>query len=162
MGRRIQRGELPRDTAELPAAIDIATRQRRALNAQQRRRVRRLTAAAALLWLVSAVVQIFAHDYGYACFRLPVAGTFLVNPLTMRRQRRRLETVEQALHIHQHPQGTSDTPEAPPVGREGERRPESPAAGHVEPCGRRCGSLLGTAGPDKPEHAPVPFWAQHS
>ncbi|WP_371240624.1 hypothetical protein [Streptomyces pimonensis] len=40
VGRRIQRGELPKDTAELPAAIDIATRQRRTLNVQQSRWVR--------------------------------------------------------------------------------------------------------------------------
>ncbi|MFD7699166.1 hypothetical protein [Streptomyces caelestis] len=117
VGRRIQRGELPEDTAELPAAIDIATRQRRTLNAQQRPWVRRLTAGAALLWLVSAVGQLFAHNYGYACFHLLVAGTFLVTPLTMRRQRRRLETVEQALHIPQHPQDASGTPAGAPPRR---------------------------------------------
>lgn len=110
VGRRLRRGELPEGDAELSAAIDIVTRQRRVLDTQQHRWGTRLTAAVALLWLVSAASQILEHNYGYACFQLLVAGTFLVNPLTMRRQRRRLEAVEQAL-ARQHPQGTSGAPQ---------------------------------------------------
>ncbi|MEU9591624.1 hypothetical protein AB0D84_18165 [Streptomyces sp. NPDC048193] len=114
VGRGIRRGELPEDPAELPAAVDIVTRQRRALDPLQRRWWLWLTVVAALLWLVSAVAQLLDHDYGDACFQLLVAGMFLVNPLTMRRQRRRLENVEQALHTRRQAQGTSDAPEAPP------------------------------------------------
>ncbi|CAL9340248.1 hypothetical protein SUDANB15_00246 [Streptomyces sp. enrichment culture] len=106
VGRRVQRGELPEDSAEFPAAIDIVARQRRTLDTQQRRWVRWVTGAAALLWLVSAVIQILAARYGYACFQLLVACGFLVNPLTARRQRRRLDAVEQALHDHRTPRGT--------------------------------------------------------
>ncbi|MFJ7773135.1 hypothetical protein ACIQ1J_33340, partial [Streptomyces sp. NPDC097107] len=109
-----QRGELPEDPAELPAAIDIVARQRRVVNTQQRPWVLWLATAAALLWLVSAVAQFLDHNYGYTCFQLFVTGMFLVGPLTMRRQRRRLENVEQALHTRQHPQGTSDTPQTRP------------------------------------------------
>ncbi|MFE1016187.1 hypothetical protein ACFW4M_33630 [Streptomyces sp. NPDC058794] len=114
VGRRIQRGELPKDPAELPTAIDIVARQRRMVNTQQRRWVLWLAAAVALLWLVSAVAQFLDHNYGYACFQLFVTGLFLVSPLTMRRQRRRLENVEQALRTRQRLQGTSDTPQTHP------------------------------------------------
>ncbi|OSP39014.1 hypothetical protein B7767_33945 [Streptomyces sp. 13-12-16] len=109
VGRRIQRGELPEDPAEFPAATDIAARQRRTLDTQQRRWVRWVTGVAALLWLVSAVIQILAARYGYACFQLLVACGFLVNPLTARRQRRRLDALEQALHDHGTPQGAPRT-----------------------------------------------------
>ncbi|MFC7992620.1 hypothetical protein ACFUV2_25320 [Streptomyces pilosus] len=98
VGRGVQRGRLPEDPAELPAAIDIVARQRRALNHQQRRWVRRLTGAAGLLWLVSAVIQLLTAHYGYACWQLLVACGLLANPLYARRQRRRLEAVEQAPH----------------------------------------------------------------
>ncbi|MEV5099663.1 hypothetical protein ACFC5H_06655 [Streptomyces rochei] len=97
---------MPEDPAELPAAIDIATRQRRVLSVQSRRWVWWLLGAAALLWLANAVARLFAHNYAYACFSLLVGGLTLINPLSMRRQRRRLEAVERALHA----QGTPGAP----------------------------------------------------
>ncbi|WP_431987380.1 hypothetical protein [Streptomyces griseoflavus] len=104
VGRGIQRGELPEDPAELPAAIDIVARRRRALNNQQRRWVRWMTGAAVLLWLVSAVIQLLTAHYGYACWHLLAACAFLASLLGARRQRRRLEAVEQALRDQQAPQ----------------------------------------------------------
>ncbi|MGR6540943.1 hypothetical protein [Streptomyces rochei] len=106
VGRRIQRGKVPEDPAELPAAIDIATRQRRVLSVLSRRWVWLLLGAAALLWLANAVAQLFAQNYGYACFSFLLGGLTLINPLSMRRQRRRLGAVERALHA----QGTPGAP----------------------------------------------------
>ncbi|WP_385633521.1 hypothetical protein [Streptomyces sp. SudanB5_2050] len=82
---------MPEDPAEQPAAVDIATRQRRVLSVQSRRWVWWLLGAAALLWLANAVARLL-----------------LINPLSMRRQRRRLEAVEHALHV----QGTPRAPSA--------------------------------------------------
>ncbi|MFE1015804.1 hypothetical protein ACFW4M_31585 [Streptomyces sp. NPDC058794] len=115
VGRQIQRGKLPKDPAERPAAIGIATRQRRVLSVQSRRRVWWLLGAAALLWLANAVAQLFAHNYGYACFSLLVGGLMLINPLSMRRQRRRMEAVGRALHAQarQEPPATLDEKRRP-------------------------------------------------
>lgn len=97
VARRSQRGEVPDDPAELPAAMEIAARARRTLNAQQRRLMWWLMGGVALLWLTSAAIQIANRDYGRAFQYLALAGISLINPLTLRRQRRRLDAVEQAL-----------------------------------------------------------------
>lgn len=97
VARQIQRGEVPDDPAELPAAMEIAARARRTSDAQQRRLMWWLMGGVALLWLTSAVIQIANRDYVRAFQYLGLAGIFLINPLTLRRQRRRLDAVEQAL-----------------------------------------------------------------
>ncbi len=108
VGRQVQRGEVPENPEERPAAIDVATRQRRTLTVQRTRWVWCLMAVLALLWLVNAVIQFRDRNYGYACVNLALVGIFLLNPLAMRRQRRRLDTVERALHPRRPPHGTSD------------------------------------------------------
>ncbi|MFE9336477.1 hypothetical protein [Streptomyces sp. NPDC007063] len=114
VSRGIQRGQVPEDPAELPAAIDIVRRQRRMLSAQQRRWAWWLMGGAALLLLVSAVAQVLDHRYGFACLNLLIMGVALINPFVMRRQRRRVNAVEQALGIAQQPQAPSSAVEAPP------------------------------------------------
>ncbi|MFE3719983.1 hypothetical protein [Streptomyces cyaneofuscatus] len=46
---------------------------------------------------MTGLLNAFDGHYVRAGYNLVLAGLFLVNPLTMRRQRRRLEAVEQAL-----------------------------------------------------------------
>lgn len=99
VGRRIQRGEAPEDQAGRAAAIDIVTRRRRALGSHQRRWVWWLLGGGSLLWFVGAVLFVLDHNYGRACYNLGMSGLLLVNPLTMRRRRRRLDAAERALGI---------------------------------------------------------------
>ncbi|MFJ8841992.1 hypothetical protein ACIRFF_03705 [Streptomyces cyaneofuscatus] len=121
--RRIRRGEIPDDLAELPAAIDIARRARRALNLQHSRLAWWLLGAIALLWLVSGVFQALDGHYVRAGYNFVMAGLFLVNPLTMRRQRRRLEAVERALRDRGHLRDPSDGTEVPAGRASQETRP---------------------------------------
>ncbi|MFD5203225.1 hypothetical protein ACFWM7_24465 [Streptomyces sp. NPDC058375] len=101
VGSQVRRGEAPDDPAERPAAVDIAVRMRRALGSSSRRRVwwLWLVGAGALLWFVSGVFLVVDGRYGRASYNLVLAGLLLVNPLTMRRRRRRLEAAERALGI---------------------------------------------------------------
>lgn len=117
--RGIRRGEVPDDPAELPAAIDGAKRARRALDLQDSRWVWWLLGGVALLWLVSGVFQALDGRYLRAGCNLVMAGLFLVNPLTVRRNRRRLEAVEQALRERGHLRDPSDGTELPagPAGQ---------------------------------------------
>ncbi|MFE9010395.1 hypothetical protein [Streptomyces cyaneofuscatus] len=103
--RRIRRGEVPDDPAELPAAIDAATRARRSLDLQDSRWAGWLLGGLTLLWFVTGLLKAFDGHYVRAGYNLVLAGLFLVNPLTMRRQRRRLEAVEQALRDRGRPSG---------------------------------------------------------
>ncbi|MEU3190733.1 hypothetical protein ABZ686_08840 [Streptomyces sp. NPDC006992] len=114
VSRGIRRGQVPEDPVVLPAAIDIVRRQRRMLSAQQRRWAWWLMGGAALLLLVSAVAQVLDHRYGLACLNLLVMGVGLINPFLMRRQRRRVNAVEQALGLTQQPQAPSSAVEVPP------------------------------------------------
>ncbi|WP_432151829.1 hypothetical protein [Streptomyces sp. bgisy029] len=135
--RRIRRGEIPDDPAELPAAIDCARRARRSMNLQDSRSVRWLLGGLTLLWFVTGLLQAFDGHYVRAGYNLVLAGLLLVNPLTMRRQRRRLEAVERALRDRGHLRGPSDGTEAPAgrapagPGRQGGGRPEGAAAPDV-------------------------------
>ncbi|MGW8485347.1 hypothetical protein [Streptomyces sp. NPDC055886] len=101
VGRRIRRGEAPDDPAERPVAVDIAVRMRRALGSPSRRRAwwLWLVGAGALLWFVSGVFFVVDGRYAQASYNLFMAGLLLVNLLTMRRRRRRLEAAERALGI---------------------------------------------------------------
>ncbi|MFJ1593179.1 hypothetical protein ACIOD0_23495 [Kitasatospora albolonga] len=97
VARQIQRGEVPDDPAELPAAIEIAARARRSVDLQRRRWVWWLMGGVAVLMLASVVIHIATRDYLRAAQYLVISGVFLVNPLSMRRQRRRIDAVEEAL-----------------------------------------------------------------
>ncbi|MGW6719346.1 hypothetical protein [Streptomyces sp. NPDC054995] len=101
VGRQIRRGEAPDDPAERPAAVDIAVRMRRALGSSSRRRAwwLWLVGAGALLWFVSGVFLVVDGRYAQASYNLVMAGLLLVNLMTMRRRRRRLEAAERALGI---------------------------------------------------------------
>ncbi|MGW6283401.1 hypothetical protein [Streptomyces sp. NPDC055107] len=99
VGRLIRRGQAPDDAAERAAAVDIAVRMRRALGSSSRRWVWWLLGAGALLWFVSGVFLVVDGNYGRASYNLVMAGLLLVNPLTMRRRRRRMEAAERALGI---------------------------------------------------------------
>ncbi|MFJ9635342.1 hypothetical protein [Streptomyces sp. NPDC101178] len=132
--RRIRRGEIPEDPAELPAAIDAATRARRSLDLQDSRLAWWLLGGLALLWFVTGLLKALDGHYVRAGYNLVLAGLLLANPLTMRRQRRRLEAVERALRDRGHLLGPSDGTEAPAgrtpagPGRQGGGRPEGAAA----------------------------------
>ncbi|MDT0492771.1 hypothetical protein RM717_19900 [Streptomyces griseus] len=117
VARQIQRGEVPDDPAELPAAIEIAGRARRALDVQQRRLVWWLMGGAAFLMLTSAAIHVATREYLRAFQYLALSGIFLINPLTMRRQRRRLDAVEQALSRRTSVTGTGSPGGAEPEGR---------------------------------------------
>lgn len=67
----------------------------------------------ALLWFVTGLLKALDGHYVRAGYNLVMAGLFLVNPLTMRRQRRRLEAVERALRDRGHLRDPSDGTEAP-------------------------------------------------
>ncbi|MET7868824.1 hypothetical protein [Streptomyces cyaneofuscatus] len=121
--RLVRRGEVPDDPAELPAAIDSARRARRALNLQDSRLAWWLLGGLALLWLVTGVLQALDGHYVRAGYNLVLAGLFLVNPLTVRRQRRRLEAVERALRDRGHLRDPSDGTEAPAGGASQDTRP---------------------------------------
>ncbi|MBE9499752.1 hypothetical protein IHE61_20970 [Streptomyces sp. GKU 257-1] len=139
VGRQIQRGRLPQDPAELPAAIDIVRRQRRTLSAQRRRWMWWLMSAAALLLLLSAGVQVLDRRYGLAGLNLLALGMCLINPFVLRRQRRRLHAVEQALATAQQPQQPSHrrgAASAPLAARPGADR-----TGGVREAGETCPPL---------------------
>ncbi|MEW2221113.1 hypothetical protein AB0939_17770 [Streptomyces sp. NPDC006990] len=114
VGRQIQRGRLPQDPAELPAATDVVRRQRRTLSAQRRRWVWWLMSAAAVLLLMSAAAQVLDQRYGFAGLNLLALGMCLINPFVLRRQRRRMHAVEQALATAQQPQVSSCAVEVSP------------------------------------------------
>lgn len=99
VGRLIRRGQAPDDPAERAAAVDITVRTRRALGSSSRRWVWWLLGGGALLWFVSAVFLVVDGNYGRASYNLVMACLLLVNPLTMRRRRRRMEAAERALGI---------------------------------------------------------------
>lgn len=99
VGRLIRRGEAPDDPNERAAAVDIAVRMRRALGSSSRRWVWWLVGAGALLWFVGGVFLVVDGSYGRASYNLVMAGLLCVNPLTMRRRRRRMEAAERALGI---------------------------------------------------------------
>ncbi|WP_394428058.1 hypothetical protein [Streptomyces sp. SGAir0957] len=113
VGRQVARGRVPDDPAERAAAIDVATRQGHALSTQRRRWVRGLMTLAALVWLLTGVLEFSDRAYGLACFNLVLVVVFLVNSLTLRRQRRRLEHVRRELCLDE---GAQDSPEAGRAG----------------------------------------------
>ncbi|MFH8374278.1 hypothetical protein ACH4A7_12140 [Streptomyces cyaneofuscatus] len=121
--RLVRRGEVPDDPAELPAAIDSARRARRALNLQDSRLAWWLLGGVALLSFVTGLLKALDGHYVRAGYNLVMAGLFLVNPLTMRRQRRRLEAVERALRDRGHLRDPSDGTEAPAGRASQETRP---------------------------------------
>ncbi|MFF7013921.1 MULTISPECIES: hypothetical protein [Streptomyces] len=116
IGRRIRRGEVPEDPAELPAAIDLVTRARRSSHRQDSRPVWWLMGGVALLWLVGAVMHALDGNYGRVGYNLALAGLFLLGPFRVRRQRRRLDAAEQALRERGHLPEASDGSEVPPGG----------------------------------------------
>ncbi|MFF2536674.1 hypothetical protein [Streptomyces cyaneofuscatus] len=78
--RRIRRGEVPDDPAELPAAIDAATRARRSLNLQESRWVGWLLGGLTLLWFVTGLLNAFDGRYVRAGYNLVLAGLFWSTP----------------------------------------------------------------------------------
>ncbi|OKI87218.1 hypothetical protein AMK11_13400 [Streptomyces sp. CB02414] len=97
LGQAIRRGRPPTDPAVRPAVVDIVERQRRMLEWQGDRRYRWVRVALICLWLVIAAAHFADGSYLPAALMLLGVLAFLALPLSLRRQRRRLEAVERVL-----------------------------------------------------------------
>ncbi|MCK8675924.1 hypothetical protein [Streptomyces lichenis] len=97
IGREIRRGRLPEDPYERPAVVESVARQRRGLDRHQYTWYRWTWVGAAVLWLLIAADALWSGDYGSAALYVSLALLMTSTPFTLRRQRRRVASVERAL-----------------------------------------------------------------
>ncbi|MET9256887.1 hypothetical protein [Streptomyces sp. NPDC003717] len=97
LGREVRRGTPPTDPAVRPAVLEILARRRRTLEQQRASGWTWLRLALIVLWLSTAVFRALDGSYALAALFLVLSTLFLLTPLTLRRQERRLAAAARAL-----------------------------------------------------------------
>ncbi|ANB07658.1 hypothetical protein SAM40697_3700 [Streptomyces ambofaciens] len=99
LARDVRRGTPPTDPAARPAVLELLGRQRRALGFQRHKGYRRARTCLIILFSLLAVVQLASGSYGSGALTLLWVLFFLLGPLTLRRQERRLDAAERSLGL---------------------------------------------------------------
>ncbi|WP_320776536.1 hypothetical protein [Streptomyces sp. CRN 30] len=95
--REVRRVRAPADPALRPALLDLAARHREGLDRQRGKPYRWLRIFLIGLWLVNTVFNTLDGRYWLTVLMLACALLLLLTPVSLRRQERRLDAVEQSL-----------------------------------------------------------------
>ncbi|MFJ8826585.1 hypothetical protein ACIREE_33045 [Streptomyces sp. NPDC102467] len=97
IGRATGRGSPPLEPEVRPAVLAVLARQRRAVEQQRSRAYRWMRIVMIPLWVVMASVSIASGSYGPAALMLGGAVLFLLVPLSLRRQERRIDAAQRSV-----------------------------------------------------------------